>query len=252
MPERRETFSMYCTRLWSKIRLLAGPVPVWLLLMTAIAIGSGAAVGVAMTDEIESMVPVTVRRALLVNTPTFDPPAASTSASTTGLTASQARFSSVSDNRTKFSAAAEVFAGNSYTIRIPITNLSNGDLVGELRLIPPMTASLVVLRNASSTIVETFATSTAITMTATGFGVINDVVQVATDDVIEKEVVSLVNGSAATTTKVFLTPLVWKFTVDAGASSTTTDDGLDLSLEVGSGVDPDFYDFEGTIRSVSH
>ena len=243
MPPQRQHFSESCVRLLQRIWRAAGPVPMWLMLGAMIATAAGAAAGIVLTDEIDSQLPVTVKRALLVSQPTFDP----AGATTTGLTSSQRRFASVADDSGSFTAAAEVYEGQSYTVRVPLTNRSQGDLVGQLQLIPPLRASRIVTTVGTTTVVTISVTSTDITIDAKGFGAIDDVVRIAASELVEVTVFPSISGQASTSTNVFIQPQTWKFTADA----TTTTSGLDLDITVASSVEPGFYDYKGTIKAVA-
>jgi hypothetical protein len=76
-------------------------------------------------------------------------------------------------------------------------------------------------------------------------------VQIGTDELVQTKVIAPIDGGASTSTLVWISPKVWKFTLDSSAATATTTDGLDLSITVGSGVDSGFYTFEGLIRTVS-
>ncbi len=128
-------------------------VPTWLLVLAIAAMGAGAATGTVLSSEVQGEISISVSQALIVGKPQISL-----------LPASQATFVSVSDDGTQFSSAAEVFAGNTYKITLPITNNSNNDIVAELILVAPITG---------------VGASESITFDTNGLGVITDAVQIA-------------------------------------------------------------------------
>ena len=151
---------------------LTKPVPSWLLVVAGLAMAAGAATGAALSDDVGGTVSITVHQALRLEQPKI-----------TGLQGNQRTFVSVSGDGTQFSAAAEVFTGDSYHITLPINNDSNGNIVAELIFISPITGGST--------------SNDSITIDANGFGVIKGVVQIA--------------------------PEVWKFTVDTTAAGGISD-----------------------------
>lgn len=108
-----------------KIRMFDRSIPTWLLVLTLLVAGAGAAVGTVLAGQITGEVPVTVGQALVTDY--------------VNIPAGQVdqRFTSISDDGTGFTAAAEVDTGMDYTITVGIENNSDEDAVAELTLIYP-------------------------------------------------------------------------------------------------------------------
>ena len=129
--------------------------PLWFLIMLIVMSGVGAAVGVVLQEKITAEIPITVGQALMVGKPEVCTPC--------GLPWPHRWFSSVSDDRTAFSAAVEAFQGEEFWIRVPLENRGMQDLVIEL-----------YLENSNSE-------GDGITLDCDGEGVIDDVVRIAED-----------------------------------------------------------------------
>lgn len=129
-----------------------------LLVLTAIAVGAGAAVGTVMQGDLEANIPITVNQALIAEKPQPGP----------NFPTNRKFFASTSDDQTKFSLALEMFRGESVTVLVPIVNRSAGDGVAKFEVTLPDIPSLMV--GVPGLVLE-----------ATGSGVIDDAVKVSPD-----------------------------------------------------------------------
>jgi hypothetical protein len=108
-----------------RLHILGRAIPVWLLILTLVVAGAGAAVGTVLAGQIGGEMPVTVSQALVVKA--VDIPDANVDED----------FTSLSDDGTGFTAAAEVDTGMDYTIDLALGNNGDEALVGKLTLILP-------------------------------------------------------------------------------------------------------------------
>jgi len=99
---------------------------IWLLVLTVVLAGAGAAAGVVLSELIVGEVTVTVEQALQIEKPTVT--------KTTGAAWPNPYFTSVSADRTKFTAAVEAYTGDAFLVSLPIRNLGDSDLVTEFTL----------------------------------------------------------------------------------------------------------------------
>jgi hypothetical protein len=109
-----------------RLKIFGRAIPVWLLILTLVVAGAGAAVGTVLAGQIGGEVPVTVSQALTLDTD--DPP---------DVTGADQAFTSVSDDGTGFTAAIETNTGDDVTITLYPVNHSDEALVAELTLILP-------------------------------------------------------------------------------------------------------------------
>jgi hypothetical protein len=98
----------------------------WLLVGCLITVGAGAAVGVVLSGLIEGEISVTVSQAIQVERPTVT--------KTDGTAWPHPYFTSVSDDKTKFTAAVEVYCGEEFMVNLPIRNQGDSELVAEFTL----------------------------------------------------------------------------------------------------------------------
>ena len=109
-----------------RFHIFGRAIPVWLLVLTLVVAGAGAAVGTVLAGQIGGDVPVTVSQALTMDTDT--PPVVS---------GADQKFTSVSDDGTGFTAAIETNTGDDVTVTLYPVNNSNEALVAKLTLILP-------------------------------------------------------------------------------------------------------------------
>lgn len=131
---------------------MKGKMFYWLLIGCLIAVGAGAGVGVVLSGMIMGDIAVTVGQAIQVERPTVT--------KTNGTAWSHPYFTSVSDDKTKFTAAVEAYTGEEFLVSLPIRNLGDSDLVAEFTLaVEPVDPK--------------------VTIDVKGSGVINDVVRIS-------------------------------------------------------------------------
>ena len=98
----------------------------WILIAALLASAAGAAVGTVLNGRIDSIMGITVGQAIVVEQPAV-----------TNLPSTHRTFTSVSDNRTKFSGVAEVYQKESFILEVPIRNNGNQNIVAEMTLTIP-------------------------------------------------------------------------------------------------------------------
>jgi len=104
-----------------------------LIVMAALAVGGGAAVGTVMQGDLQANIPLTVSQALGVGKPEpHDFPAG------------RKFFSSISSDQTNFSVALEMYRGEALSVLVPVINHSSGDAVAQLSVTMPDVPSLMV------------------------------------------------------------------------------------------------------------
>jgi len=113
-----------------KIRICGKRLRTWPLVVLLIAAGAGA-VAPSLSGMVQGHLPLAVSQALIVGDPIIRTPVDSW-------------FSSVTDDHTGFSAAAQVNTGDYYIFTVPIGNSSKNDLVAELTLQVPTGLSVSV------------------------------------------------------------------------------------------------------------
>ncbi len=104
-------------------------IPVWFLVAVVIASGAGAATGKMLSGQVGGKVPLAVSQSILIDHTQFGIDDLSAHA--------KRRFVSVSDDRTAFTAAAEIATGDELVIDVPLINVGNTDASVELRLEAP-------------------------------------------------------------------------------------------------------------------
>lgn len=178
----------------------------WIVIAVGLIVSvAGAAVGSVLTSNIGGQIPVSVSQALLSDKPIVS-----------GLPAGSSWFSSTSDDKSSFSAAAEAHNGDVFNITVPIQNRSNQSLVAQLDLELPITP----MRDGT--------TGQGITARAAGTGCIVDVVRIG--------------------------PGSWRFTVPNSASgiSASPPDGVTMTITLSSTVMPGFYEMAGQIKTLDY
>ncbi len=84
----------------------------WIIVAAMIASTAGAAAGTVLSGYVEGEIKIAVSYPLQVEAPGFD-----------GIPGDRARFSAVSDEGTEFSAAVQLYQGESVIIEVPIRNI---------------------------------------------------------------------------------------------------------------------------------
>ena len=178
-------------------------IPRWLLIFALVASGAGAAAGTVLSGEITGEVNVSVSQPLSVERPTV-----------TNIPGGRRWFSAANDDGTKFSAATELYQGESAVIEVPITNTAEVDHVVDITVTPP---TFSVPSDADPS-------DYSITLEVNGSGVIDDAVRVGA-------------------TK-------WKCTIDADSQGTDTSpfDGIKITVALGDMVPPGYYEISGGIQ----
>jgi hypothetical protein len=92
----------------------------YLVIACIVTVGAGAAVGTVLTGLIEGDISVSVSQSILVERPTVT--------DTSGNAWAHRSFTSVSDDKTKFTASAEAYAKETFVINLPVSNLSKSNL----------------------------------------------------------------------------------------------------------------------------
>lgn len=179
----------------------------WIIIFALVATGMGAAAGIVLSGNIVGNVNVAVSQPLQVEKPTVS-----------GIPSGRAWFGAVSDTGTEFSAAVQLYQGESVTIKVPVRNNAEVDHVAEIIVTAPV---LPVPPGGH-------ASDYQITLDVTGSGVIDDVVRVG--------------------------PYKWKCTVDATSQGTDNPpvDGIKITIALGDMVPPGYYEISGQIQIVSY
>ncbi len=97
-------------------------LPAWLLILTLILTGAGAAVGTALAPEIGGEIPVTVSQALTIG-----------DQNSLVLPSGAPGILTVSDDGTGFTAAAEIHNGDLLRVKLEIENKSSQEITAKLR-----------------------------------------------------------------------------------------------------------------------
>ncbi len=113
-----------------KIRICGRRLRTWPLVLLLVAAAAGA-VAPSLSGVVQGELPLAIGQAISVGEPIIRTPVDSW-------------FSSVSDDNTGFSAAAQVNTGDYYIFTVPIGNNSKNDLVAELTLQVPTGLSVAV------------------------------------------------------------------------------------------------------------
>ena len=113
-----------------KVQVLGKSFPAWIIAAALIVATAGAAAGTVLSGAVAGQVSTSVSQSLSID-----------SGSVAG--ADNAIFT-VSDNGTKFSAAAEINNGDKYTIALVLGNDSNQSAIFEFKMVPPRHVGLAV------------------------------------------------------------------------------------------------------------
>ena len=117
---------------------LGKSIPVWLLVLACVAIGSGAAVGTVLAGDIDAIIPVAVSQSILV-----DSLGLGVDDITWGDGTSLTRaFAASADDDTAFQIATEIAVGDKFIISMPLRNASENPMVGLITLTPCLSASM--------------------------------------------------------------------------------------------------------------
>jgi hypothetical protein len=105
-------------------------IPLWLLVLACVAIGSGAAMGTVLAGEINGIVPVAVSQSILVD---------SLALGVDDITYSDGTFlnrafAATADDDTAFQVATEIAVGDKFIISLPLRNASDNPLIGLITL----------------------------------------------------------------------------------------------------------------------
>jgi len=172
-----------------------------LLISSMLAIGAGAAVGVVTGGDIGATIPITVSQSLVGEKP--DP---------YNFPSGRKFFSSISDDKTKFSVALEMFRAESLTVLVPLLNRSSGNTVAEFSVVIPNIPS-----SAEGT--------PGLSVRVAGSGLVDDVAQISSN--------------------------IWTFTADAhlNGSSSNPADGLLITFTVARTASSGFFEITGHIQT---
>ena len=109
---------------------LGKSIPIWLLVLACVAIGSGAAVGTVLAGDITAIMPVAVSQSILVD---------SLGLGVDDITYSDGTFlkrafAASADDDTAFQVATEIAVGDKFIISMPLRNASENSLIGMITL----------------------------------------------------------------------------------------------------------------------
>ena len=108
----------------AKLHSLLFQGPRWLGAVIVIVIAAGAASGVVLSGAVGGLLTTTVSQALVVQDIT--------------VSGADVQLGSIGDDRTKFSVAAEINAGDRFSIHLSLGNEGSQDLTGELTMSLPV------------------------------------------------------------------------------------------------------------------
>jgi hypothetical protein len=117
---------------------LGKAIPVWLLVVTCVAIGAGAAAGTVLAGGITGVMPMAVSQAILVDGLGFGVDDVTFASGNPTNRANVA----VADDTTGFQVATEIAVGDKFIISMPVKNASNNPMVGLITLDPSTPAGL--------------------------------------------------------------------------------------------------------------
>ncbi len=179
----------------------------FVLIFSLIAAGAGAAAGTVLAGTVDGEVNVSVSQPLQVESPSIP-----------GLPLGRAWFGAASDEGTQFSAAAQLYQGESATIEVPIINQAEVDHVVEITVIAPI---LTVPTGENPA-------DYSINLEVEGSGFITDVVSVG--------------------------PYKWKCTTPAASQGrgSAPFDGIELTVALGDMVPPGYYELTGQMQVVPY
>jgi hypothetical protein len=109
---------------------LGKSIPLWLLVLACVAIGSGAAMGTVLAGDINGIMPVAVSQSILVD---------SLGLGVDDITYSDGTFlnrafAATADDDTAFQVATEIAVGDKFIISLPLRNASDNPMVGLITL----------------------------------------------------------------------------------------------------------------------
>lgn len=105
-------------------------IPLWLLVIACVAIGSGAAMGTVLAGDINGIMPVAVSQSILV-----DSIGLGVDDITYGDgTLLNRAFAAAADDDTAFQVATEIAVGDKFIISMPLRNASDNPLIGLITL----------------------------------------------------------------------------------------------------------------------
>jgi hypothetical protein len=188
-------------------RKLKKNVKVLIIVLSLIAVGAGAAAGTVLSGQIDGEVNVAVSQPLMVENPSIP-----------GLPSGRAWFGAASDEGTQFSAAAQLYQGESAVIEVPIINKAEVDHVVEITITAPV---LSVPSGANPA-------DYSINLEVEGSGDITDVVRIG--------------------------PYKWKCTAPATSQGTGSSpfDGIEITVALGDMVPPGYYELTGQMQIVPY
>jgi len=188
-------------------RKLKKNVKILIIVFSLIAVGAGAAAGTVLSGQIEGEVNVAVSQPLMVESPSIP-----------GLPSGRAWFGAASNEGTQFSAAAQLYQGESAVIEVPIINKAEVDHVVEITITAPV---LSVPSGAN-------AADYSINLEVEGSGDIIDVVRIG--------------------------PYKWKCTTPATSQGTASSpfDGIEITVALGDMVPPGYYELTGMMQVVPY
>ncbi len=126
------------TRRVSRRGRLSKAIPVWLLVITCVAIGAGAAAGTVLAGKVTGQIPIAVSQAILVDGLGFGVDDVTFAS---GNPINRANVA-VADDDTGFQVATEIAVGDKFIISMPVRNASNNTMVGLITLDPSTPAGL--------------------------------------------------------------------------------------------------------------
>jgi hypothetical protein len=181
------------------------------IIFSLVAVGAGAAAGTVLSGYVEGEVNVSVSQPLQVGKPEIP-----------GLPSGRAWFGAASDDGTQFSAAAQLYQGESATIDVPISNLAEVDHVVEITIVAPI-LSVPTGGNPAD-----YSINLEVDGSGSAPGGITDVVRIG--------------------------PYKWKCTVPAEAQgrSVSPFDGIKITVALGDMVPPGYYELTGQMQVVPY
>ncbi len=193
------------------IKKLSKNLRLLIIVFSLVAIGAGAAAGTVLSGYVEGEVNVSVSQPLQVQKPEIP-----------GLPAGRAWFGAASDDGTQFSAAAQLFQGESATIDVPVINQAEVDHVVEITITAPILS------------------------VPTGGN--------PADYSINLEVDGSGSIPSGVTDVVRVGPYKWKCTVPAEAQGRGSSpfDGIKITVALGDMVPPGYYELTGQMQVVPY
>ncbi len=134
---------------------LGKAIPVWLLVVTCVAIGAGAAAGTVLAGQVTGQVPIAVSQAILVDGLGFGVDDVTFACGNPTNRANVA----LADDDTGFQVATEIATGDKFIISMPVRNASNNPMVGLITLDPSTPAGLLFTVSERSLLALTHVTA---------------------------------------------------------------------------------------------